>query len=133
MNKDNIMFDFIGNFKSVVSKIGHHASHAAHTIGKAAKAAAPHVLEGIKTGGTAILDNAGAIGGVASGLGTTLLFAAPTPVGKTIGMGLLGASAVLGGIAAIREGKPVDSGVKSVGATVKTGAETKKMIAEAYK
>ena len=127
-------------FKNFFHSVGHSLHRVAHTVGyhleTAGKAVAPvarSIGEGALKAGGAVLDHAGEISGVASGVGTALLFGAPTPVGKSIGVGLLASSAVLGGIAAIRKGGKIEQGVKDVGATVKTGAEVKATLKEAYK
>ena len=124
------------NFHSIGQSLGRWGHSIGSSLGRVGKSVAPvakSIGEGVLKAGTAVLDNAGVISGVASGVGTALLFGAPTPVGKTVGVGLLTASAVLGGVAAIREGKNVDTGVKQVGQTVKTGAEVKATLKEAYK
>ena len=136
------LFDFIGKgYKNLQHNIGQSfIGHAAHNIGygvgygfNKAIPVAKSIGQGILKAGGAVLDNAETISGVASGVGTAMLFGAPTPVGKSIGVGLLTSAAVLGGVAAIRKGGKVEQGVKDVGATVKTGAETKAMLKEAYK
>jgi hypothetical protein len=125
--------NFFHNVGHSLHRVAHHVGHHLETAGKVIAPVAKTIGEGALKAGGAVLDHAGAISGVASGVGTALLFGAPTPVGKTIGVGLLAGSAVLGGIAAIREGKNVDTGVKQVGQTVKTGAEVKATLKEAYK
>ena len=116
-------------FNNFMHNVGHSLSSAAHTVGHHLSSAGKTLAPAVNT----VLDNAGSISGVASGIGTTLLFGAPSPVGKSIGVGLLATSAVLGGIAAIRKGGKPEEGVKQVATTVKTGAETKAMLKEAYK
>lgn len=125
------LFHFIGTgYKNLQHSIGQSfIGHVAHNIGHAVG----YATTGVVKAGAAVLDNAETISGVASGIGTTLLFAAPTPVAKSIGVGLLATSAVLGGVAAIKKGGNIEQGVKDVGATVKTGAETKAMLKQAYK
>lgn len=136
------LFDIIGrSYKNIQHRIGHSfIGHVAHNIGFSvgygatrAKHIAKSIGEGALKAGSVVLDHSAELGGVASGVGTALLFGAPTPVGKTIGVGLLAGSAVLGGIAAIRKGGKIEQGVKDVGATVKTGAEVKATLKEAYK
>tara|TARA_R100000734_G_C3318422_1_gene112552 strand:+ start:1218 stop:1619 length:402 start_codon:yes stop_codon:yes gene_type:complete len=125
--------NFFHNVGHSLHKVAHNVGHHLETVGKAVAPVAKSVGDVALKAGGAVLDHAGAISGVASGVGTTLLLAAPTPVGKTVGVGLLTASAVLGGIAAIRKGEAPETGVKQAGETVKTGVEVKKMLKEAYK